>query len=949
MKKILVSLLLACFLWQCAGTRTETPPKDWVSATLSQMSLEEKIGQMMAPAFVFRFYNEDDPDFQHMIRLVKDYHIGGAMFYRANPYAVARDIQRLQDEAKIPLMMMADIEWGITMRINEGTDFLQNMAVGATGSEEYAYQMGKITAEEARVFGVQAGYAPALDVNNNPDNIIINTRSFGENPEMVGKLGSAFIRGLQDGGVYATAKHFPGHGDTDVDSHLGLPVIGASAERIENTELAPFRAAIAAGVKMVMVSHITYSAFPQMEGRPASIDPYFTTEVLRNQLGFEGLAVTDAMDMRGITNNYWGGDAAVRAINAGIDMVLIPPQFESTYRFVVQAAKDGRIPAERIDTSVRRILQAKFDQGLFQKPQIDFEKIEQVVATNAHSQKAAEIAEAAMTLLRDEKNVLPLAAENIKKAMVLTITDRKNSSYDAALNREVSRRIPGAMTAMIDPRTTVAEAQEIVAMADSVDAIVAGVFVTWGSYKGSVSLPDTVVMLLDQLFETETPMAVVSFGSPYEIRKMPNTPSYLCAYGTGGTAVNAAVKAVFGEIPVRGKLPVSIPEFYAIGDGLQRDARPMQIERAIDDELFTEAYDVLKKAIADSVFPGAQVAIVHDGKLLASKSFGRQTYDPKSPAVTAETIYDLASVTKVVSTTISAMRLWEQNRLELDIPVHSYLPKFTGGLKDSVTVRNLLTHSSGAHWWSPLWKEAKNKAEALDYIYQLPLDYTPGDSMIYSDLGLIMAGEILRTITGKEMDELSADLIYQPLCLKNTMYNPSRDLLPRIAPTEIGGSMDRGLIHGDVHDENTFFLNGVSSHAGLFSTAEDLAVIGQMLINGGIYANKRYMSPATVKYWTTPQNIPEGSNRAIGWDTPSKGKSMYGDLLSEGSFGHSGFTGTTFVVDPNRKIAMVLLTNRVYPTRERGGVYPVRRAFHNAVLKAIMKKMGENVGEVADN
>jgi len=341
------------------------------------------------------------------------------------------------------------------------------------------------------------------------------------------------------------------------------------------------------------------------------------------------------------------------------------------------------------------------------------------------------------------------------------------------------------------------------AKTDSAQAVIVGAFVKWGSYKGSVTLPDTTAKLLTQFFEIDKPMAVISFGSPYVLRQVPNVPSYLCAYGTKPLAVRAATRAIFGEIPLTAKLPVSIPGFHKIGDGLDRSARTMELVKKIDDKDLQDAYAVLNQAIADSIFPGAQVAVVRNGNLIASRGFGRQAYDPASTEIDTKTIYDLASVTKVAATTVCAMKLWERKKLLLDVPVKSYLPKFKGGEKDSVTLRHLFTHSSGAHWWVDLWNKADNKEEALDYIYELPLDYTPGDSMIYSDLGLILIGEILETITGKRIDMLADDLIYKPLGLKNTMFNPPQALLPRISPTEIGGSMNRDLIHGDVHDENT--------------------------------------------------------------------------------------------------------------------------------------------------
>ncbi|MGH1364368.1 MAG: glycoside hydrolase family 3 N-terminal domain-containing protein [Calditrichia bacterium] len=946
-QKYALLLLLITLIAACSGTRSLSGPK-WVEKKMVEMTIEEKVGQIMLVAFHSRYYNEDNAYFNQLKKRVKEHHLGSVMFYRSNPYDIARNIEVLQAEADIPLLVMADIEWGVTMRVNQGTNFLENMAVGATGSTEYAYEMGQVTGREAKAMGIHIGFSPVMDVNNNPDNIIINTRSYGENPDAVGKLGAAFIRGMQEQGVLATAKHFPGHGDTNVDTHLGLPTITASRERLQEVELAPFKAAVDAGVAAVMVAHITYSEFPEMDGHPATLDNYFVQDVLRKELGFNGIVMTDAMDMGGITNNYWSGEAAVRALNAGVDVILIPPNFEATVNFMVSAVRDGRVSMERLNEAVRKVLQTKADFGLNDPKPIDIDNLEKVLAAPAHTAAAEKIANSAMTFLRDEQNVLPLEAEKLDTVMVLTITDRKDGSgYSSNLSQEVSRRVPVVIREVIDTRTTEEDLQRILAMSDSVDAIVTGVFVRWGSYKGSVALDSTSASLMDQIFRVNTPMAVIAFGSPYIVRQLPAVPSYICAYDTDPLAVRAGVRAVFGEIPISARLPVSIPGHFKAGDGMDKPARNMELQEAFNDALFTDAYDVLKKAMADSILPGAQLAIVQDGKLLASRAFGKQTYDPSSANIDRETIYDLASVTKVISTALSSMRLWEQKRIRLDIPVKSYLPAFNGGLKDSVTIRHLLTHSSGVHWWSDLWNKAKTRQEALNYIYELPLNFTPGDSMIYSDLGMIMLGEILQMVTGEGQDEFANRLIYKPLGLKNTMYTPSKTLLPRIPPTEIGGSMNRGLIHGDVHDENTHFLNGVSSHAGLFSTADDLAIVGQMLVNGGIYGHKRLLKPSTIAEWTARQSLPEGTDRALGWDTPSDEKSSAGDYFSSGSFGHLGFTGTSFWVDPNRGIVVVLLSNRVHPTRERGGMYQVRRDFHQAVMTALLKNSVENSDEIA--
>lgn len=935
----LLAFLTGCLILvviNCAGTK-KTIPINWVDSQLQSMTLEQKVGQMMALAYIPKFYHEENADFNRLLFYVKNYGIGGVMIFQGEPYAVARTLDKLQSSPEIPLWVMADIEWGVSMRVQEGTTFLPNMAIGAIGSEEYAYQMGKITAQEARAIGIHVGFVPVMDVNNNPDNVIINTRSYGEDPLLVSRLGSAFIKGLQENGVYATAKHFPGHGDTNVDSHIGLPTISVPLERMQKVELPPFKAAVEAGVKFVMVAHITYSDVPSMQGRPATLDPYFNEEVLRKQFHFQGLIVTDAMDMGGVVNNYWSGEAAVRAINSGIDMILMTPNFESTYRFVVQAVKDGRISVERIDQSVRRILQAKYEQGLYQKPVINLDELENVMGRPEHVRQAEEIANLAMTLVKDQQHVFPLQADKIDSIGVLTITDGDYGLlYESRLRQEVSKRVPNVLIGLIDYRSCQADILKLKEVMNSAQAVIIGLFVRWGSYKGSVSLSDSTVALLKDLFHLDKPIAVISFGSPYLIRQLPETPSYLCSYDTSPLAIRAAVRATFGEIPLQAKLPVSIPNNYQIGDGLERTAYYMELETEPQDSLFKSAYQVIEGAIADSIFPGAQIAIVKDNKILAHRGFGRQTYDANSPPVTTKTIYDLASVTKVTATTLIAMKLYEQKLIRLDIPVNSYLPHFKGGLKDSITLRHLLTHSAGIRAWDRLWEHASNRQEALEYIYNLPLEYTPGDSMVYSDLGIIMVGEVLETVTGKTIDQLAQDLIIKPLGLKSTMYNPPQNLWKDIAPTEIGGDLKRGLIHGTVHDENTFFLGGVSSHAGLFSTAEDLAVLSQMLLNKGIYRHQRFYNPQTIKEWTTPQNLPPGSNRALGWDTPSAKGSSAGDYFSPGSFGHLGFTGTSIWIDPVEKIAVILLTNRVHPTRERQGIYRIRRSFYNEVMKALL-------------
>ncbi len=426
MKKI-IYLLAILYLSGCASMSVRSG-ESWAEYHLENMTLKEKIGQIMVPAFAPRFYNEKNYQFKRLLKLVKEYKVGGVMFWRGNPYSVVRTIDRLQAAAALPLLVMADMEWGLPQRVDESTRFLQNMATGATGNEEYAYEIGRITAKEAKAIGIHIGFAPVIDINTNPDNIIINTRSFGEDPALVSRMGTAFIRGLQAGGIYATAKHFPGHGDTDIDPHMFLPSITAPMDRIRSFELPPFEAAVDAGVKCVMVAHITFSQVKQMGGRPATLDPYFIEEILRKEMGFDGLVITDAMDMSGITNNYWSGEAAVMAINSGADIVLLSPNFETTFEFVLNAAREGRIEMGRIDAAVGRILRAKADHGLDRKPVFNFTDLENVMSDTKSAIKAEQISNASMTLVRDDKNVLPFQAEKIGSIFALTVTDVDGTS-----------------------------------------------------------------------------------------------------------------------------------------------------------------------------------------------------------------------------------------------------------------------------------------------------------------------------------------------------------------------------------------------------------------------------------------------------------------------------------------------------------------------------------------
>ncbi len=938
MRSIFRSACVALLLGAAMCGAVSAQPTDPVAQRLGTMTLDEKVGQLLAIAFTPRD-GATAAGFDKHVRDVRELGIGGVTFFRGSVGPVRECLAALSAAAKTPLAVMSDVEFGLPMRVNEGTRMPLNMAQGATGDPSLAYQAGRVTAIEARAVGIHVAFAPVVDVNNNPGNIIINTRSYGEDPAAVGRFGSAFIRGLQEHGVFATAKHYPGHGDTSVDSHLSLPTIDASRERLERVELAPFAAAVKAGVRCVMVGHITFSRVPEMKGRPASLDPHFVDRVLRGSMGFDGLVITDAMNMGGITEHYGHGEAAVMAIEAGVDVVLMPGDVRAAHAALVAAVKTGRLAKARLDASVERILRLKADAGLLgggTRPAPG--AVETVLRAPDHVAVAERIADRAVTLVADRRGVVPLAAERLRDVVVVTVTDeRRGRTRGGAFLAEVRRRIPDAAAERIDPTTSAKAAAAIVSRAKKADAVVVAITVKWRDRKGSIALPDETVERLARLLRIKTPLVVVAFGSPYVLGQLPAAPAALCVYDPSTLAAGAAARALFGECAIGGRLPVSIPGRFARGVGLDRAARTMTLERALDDKRFRAAWSVLEERIEKKVFPGAQVAIVRDGALVASRGFGRLTYDDNASKVTTETVYDVASVTKVAATTTVAMVLADRGALDLDKPVVDYLPSFSGGGKEGVTVRHLLTHTSGLPAWAKLWSHG-DRAAALAYIDGVTLASRPGAKAKYSDLGMITLGRVLERVGKAPLDELARDLVFAPLGMTHTTFRPPAAWRPRIAPTEEGGDLDRGRILGDVHDENAHFLGGVAGHAGVFSTAEDLAVLAQAYLDGGMHRHHRLFRPATVEAWTSRQNLVVGSSRALGWDTPSARGSLAGDRFSKQSFGHTGFTGTSIWVDRARRIAIVLLTNRVHPTRTRGGMREARRAFYNAAMKAAIAR-----------
>jgi beta-N-acetylhexosaminidase len=922
----------------------------WVEATIAKMTLEEKVGQLIFATYHGSFTATDAPAYTDMMHDVEKLHVGGFInitqssplgIVKSQAYPTAVLTNQLQGKSKLPLLIGADFERGTAMRLDEGTSFPTAMALAAAGNPKDAYTMGKITALEARAAGIQWIYAPDSDVNNNPDNPIINTRSFGENPQKVAEYVSAFIRGVQENGGLATAKHFPGHGDTAADSHIDLPVIHADRERLESLELVPFRAAIAAGADSIMTGHLSIPALEPDSNTPATLSSNILTGLLRKELGYQGLVVTDAMDMGGITVRFAPGEAAVRAFVAGADALLMPPVPDAAFDALRDAVKSGRISRERLDASVRRILQAKARLGLYKERLVNVDALNKHFGKVEWQREAQEISDRGVTLLRDTAHCLPLDETKPTRVLLVALYADPEPYPGEDLERELRSRVDVLTTLRADTRFVKADNLKLPAAA-TYDLAVLAFFVRVSDRKGNVDIPAEQAALAEKVYKNGRPVVTVGFGSPYLVEHFPQAETWLAAFGISDVAQISIARALFGQIAVRGHLPVTVPGVQMkAGFGIELPANPLTVQpmdvRA--EAQLQPAFEVVERAIADKAFPGATMAIGYRGHVTLH-SFGQLSYDAKSPRVNVRTMYDVASLTKVIVTTTLVEKLVEgdfHSPLQLDAPVERYLPEWASGpqpeWRHRVTVRHLMTHTSGLPPFKEYWRTSKGKQDTLKMIFNEPLEAEPGTKMVYSDLGIILMAEIIERLTGRTLDDLAKEYIFSPLGMNDSMYRPPKKLWPLIAPTEFDTNFRKRLIQGEVHDENAFAIGGVSGHAGLFSTAPDLAAFCQMLLNGGVYAHQRILRRSTIAQFTVPQQL-SGGTRTLGWVVPTEGSSS-GHYFSPHSFGHTGFTGTSIWIDPDRELFVVMLTNRVNPTRENHKIAEVRPALHDRVIEAL--------------
>ncbi len=948
--RYLFSSNLVALLFFCAGLSSAQPqtladigpPRvSWADSIFSRLTLEQKVGQLFTTHAQGVFLSVDDPEFVRLRDLVERFEVGGVAFFQADPLGQAVLTNQLQQRSRIPLLISQDMEWGPAMRISKSTEFPYSMAVGATRDPELAYAMGRITADEARALGIHQVYAPVADVNNNPNNPVINVRSFGETPELVSKMVVSFIEGLQDGGVIATAKHFPGHGDVDVDSHDKLPVVRHDLARLDSLELVPFRAAITAGVNSIMTGHLSYPLIDTHNSISAALSPILTSELLRGRLGFDGLIVTDALNMDAVTKQFGPGEAAIRAINAGADIILLSADEFAARSQVIRAIQEGTLPQARIDESVLRILRAKEKLRLNRsKGAIPLDNISGVVGNEIHRVASETIARKSLTLLKNDNQLLPVDITSTAK--VVTLSPARMEGI-AEFEKCLTDFLPGISVTNLDDNTNSKLVQSTLQGAAEAPEVIVAMFIGRGFNSDKGFFSKRQLDFVEALARRGKDFSIVLFGSPFAINELPaSVSSILLAYGAGSASQRAAAEAVAGRVSTDGLLPISVSPDFPYGAGLRMgQAHPRQGlpgEAGMDARVLARIDSLMHASMENKAFPGASVAVGRPGVTTVSKQYGFATYDSED-RITKKSLYDLASLTKVVATTTAVMKLYDQGKLPLDAKVASFIPEFAVNGKEGITIKHLLTHTSGLPAYRRYYsmEDVKTSEDVIRRILSDSLVTEPGARAKYSDLGIISLGLVVEKITGKTLAEYAKEAIFEPLGMHSTGFRSQLHLDDsEFVPTEVDANYRMRLIRGVVHDETAFMLGGVAGHAGLFSTLDDLTTFAHMLIADGRVGRKQFLKPETIRLFTS---LVKGTERGLGWDIRSKeGYSSAGTLFGPRSYGHTGFTGTSMWIDPDAEVFVILLTNRVHPTRANQKIRNVRAELADIVFKSLVSR-----------
>jgi beta-glucosidase-like glycosyl hydrolase/CubicO group peptidase (beta-lactamase class C family) len=902
------------------------------------MTLEEKVGQLF---MVQAFSNKDLAHENTISQLITNYHIGGIIFSKGDPVSQAKLNNIFQKASKTPLLIGMDAEWGLNMRLDSTYAFPWNMTLGAIKDNKLIEQVGKQLGEHCKRLGVHFNFAPVVDINTNPINPIIGNRSFGEDRNNVTEKALAFMKGMQEVGVMANAKHFPGHGDTDSDSHKTLPTIHFDEKRIDSVELYPYRTLIKNGLSSVMVAHLNVPALESREGFPSSLSYHIVTDILKDELQFEGLIYTDALNMKGASNYSEPGDIDLAAFQAGNDVLLISEDVPKAITKIIEAYNSGDVSEERLAYSVKKILQAKYKVGLNNFKPIETEHLVEDLNRIQDITLSEILFENAITVIKNKEDLLPIRTLEKKKIAYVKMGDDDGSVFFEELQKYT--KVHEVSADNLD---------ELITKLSAYNTVIIGFHRSnespWKNYEFS----DTELVWLYEIARTNKVILDI-FVKPYALLNLStieNFESIVVSYQNSRIAQEKSAQLIFGAISAKGTLPVSVGNGFVAGEGityanLSRLNYGVAERVGMSTEKLNKLDSIAEYAIANQMTPGIQLLVARKGKVVYSKDFGTHTYAKDSEPVTFNDIYDVASLTKILATLPLLMELEENGTITLDTKLSEILPEYMNSNKKNITLKKMLSHNARLKPWIPFYyatldsskhpdakyyrKEYSKKynvkiandlymrADYQDSIQKIIMDtdLLSKEQYKYSDLPYYILKKYIETYYDKGLDELVQEHFYESLGANYTTYNPyNKFSSKKIVPTEIDDYYRYQEIHGYVHDMGAAMQNGVGGHAGIFSNANDVAKIMQLYLQKGFYGGKRYFKPDTIDEFNTCYFCDKNNRRGIGFDKPQLGDAgPTCGCVSMTSFGHSGFTGTYAWADPEEEIIYVFLANRTYP------------------------------------
>ncbi|ESU24810.1 beta-N-acetylglucosaminidase precursor [Flavobacterium enshiense DK69] len=938
--------------------------KVWVDSIYNQLTFEEKVGQLF---MVAAYSNKDAEHVKSIEKLIEDYKIGGLIFFQGGPVRQAKLTNKYQSKSKIPLFVGIDAEWGLSMRLDSTYRYPWNMTLGAVQDLKLIEKMGKQMAKQTKRLGLQFNFAPVLDINTNPSNPIIGNRSFGENKENVTNRALALMKGIQSEGVFATGKHFPGHGDTATDSHHTLPSVTFSKERLNEVEFYPYKKLFKEGLASVMVAHLNVPSLESREGYPTSISHNVVTDLLQKELGFNGLIFTDALNMKGASNFKQPGDIDLEAFLAGNDILLFAENVPvAVEKFCKAYYCDSLITDERLEQSVKKILKYKFRSGLGNYKPIDLNNLYEDLNTPEYEDLNYELYENAVTVLKKEDNHFPIKKVENEKIAYVKLGDDKNQAFLNSLKTYA----PVTEVYLDSIHLLLKELK-------GYSKVIVGFHKADGAWKKH-SFETNELTILDSISRHNN-VTLAVFAKPYTLLPIyyfGNIKNVVLAYQNNDIAQTVAGEIIFGAAEAKGKIPVSINDFFKVGDGLKTVknsnilsfSTPQRV--GMNPKILSKIDILAKKAIDGKMTPGMQILVARRGKVIYQKAFGYQDYT-KNNKVTNQDVYDVASLTKILSTLPNLMQLYDRHKITMETKLGDMLPIFEKTDKKNIHLKELLTHQAGLQAWIPFYQSTLDSTKhpskqyyRKTYSAEFPLQVSenlflrrtyndtimkriaestlsPKKEYKYSDFTFIILKEYLEKTTRHSLDYLSENNFYNSMGMSTMTYNPLRKMdVSVIPPTEMDNYFRYTKVQGYVHDMAAAMQGGVAGHAGLFSNSMDVAKMMQMYLQKGRYGDKQYFSDKTFDVFNTCVYCGTGNRRGLGFDKPQlSGAGPTCGCTSMTSFGHTGFTGTIAWADPQEDLVYVFLSNRTFPSAAENKLSKgnIREDIQKVIYESIVK------------